>query len=183
MLAVLLILFSGPGTRLGLWPFQTGFLLMRVAVFAGGGAALLAIAALCIPRIRRGQNAVLVMSIVLGLGAAAVPLDLLRRARLAPPTNDVSAAVVLQASPADAFLRAHATAEAMGWDIVSADRASGRIEAVATTFWFGFKDDVTVSVTPEAAASRIDVRSKSRVGRGDAGTNAKRIRRYLALLR
>lgn len=182
ILAVALLLLSGPGARFGAWPFQTGFFLMRVAVFAGGAAALLATAALCIPRIRRGHNAVLVMSVVLGLGAAAVPLDLLRRARSAPPINDVSAAVDLKASPGEAFSRARAAAQDMGWEIASADPAAGRIEAVATTLWFGFKDDVTVRVAPQDAGSRIEVRSKSRVGRGDAGTNARRVRAYLKRL-
>jgi uncharacterized protein (DUF1499 family) len=40
-----------------------------------------------------------------------------------------------------------------------------------------------VRVTPQGAASRIDVRSRSRVGRGDAGANAARIRGYLEKLR
>jgi uncharacterized protein (DUF1499 family) len=49
---------------------------------------------------------------------------------------------------------------------------------VATTFWFGFKDDVVVRISAEGAGSRVDVRSKSRVGRSDLGTNAQRIRAY-----
>ena len=36
-----------------------------------------------------------------------------------------------------------------------------------------------IRVAPAAAGSRVDVRSVSRVGRGDLGTNAKRIRAYL----
>jgi uncharacterized protein (DUF1499 family) len=68
----------------------------------------------------------------------------------------------------------------MGWEIVAAEPAGGRIEATATTFWFGFKDDVVVRVTPADGGSRIDVRSVSRVGRSDVGTNAKRIETYLA---
>jgi uncharacterized protein (DUF1499 family) len=70
----------------------------------------------------------------------------------------------------------------MGWEIVDAQPREGRIEATATTFWFGFKDDVVVRITPLAAGSRIDVRSKSRVGRGDTGTNAQRVRAYLKRL-
>ena len=58
----------------------------------------------------------------------------------------------------------------------------GRIEAVATTRWFGFKDDVVVRLTPAAGGARVDVRSKSRVGRSDVGANAKRIERFLMLL-
>ena len=89
---------------------------------------------------------------------------------------------VLAAGPEAAFARALAAAQAMGWDIVDAQPKEGRIEATATTFWFGFKDDVVVRITPLAAGSRIDVRSKSRVGRGDTGTNAQRVRAYLKRL-
>ncbi|MCA1789162.1 MAG: DUF1499 domain-containing protein [Thioalkalivibrio sp.] len=53
------------------------------------------------------------------------------------------------------------------------------LHATATTFWFGFKDDVVVRVPPRGAGSLIDVRSASRVGHSDAGTNVKRIRTYL----
>src|SRR6058998_1595895 len=89
---------------------------------------------------------------------------------------------VLAAGPEAAFARALAAAQAMGWDIVDAQPKEGRIEATATTFWFGFKDDVVVRITPLPAGSRIDVRSKSRVGRGDTGTNAQRVRAYLKRL-
>jgi uncharacterized protein (DUF1499 family) len=64
-----------------------------------------------------------------------------------------------------------------------ADSAAGRIEATATTAWFGFKDDVVVRVTAEGSGSRVDVRSVSRVGLSDVGTNASRIRGYLTRLR
>jgi uncharacterized protein (DUF1499 family) len=68
----------------------------------------------------------------------------------------------------------------MGWELVASDSAAGRIEATATTPWFGFKDDVVVRVRPDGSGSRIDVRSVSRVGKSDVGANAKRIRTYLA---
>jgi uncharacterized protein (DUF1499 family) len=70
----------------------------------------------------------------------------------------------------------------MGWEIVAADAAAGRIEATDTTFFFGFKDDVVIRIEPDAVGSRIDVRSVSRVGTSDVGTNAKRIRAYLGRL-
>jgi uncharacterized protein (DUF1499 family) len=92
------------------------------------------------------------------------------------------APVALPAPPADAFARALEAARAMGWEIVDADPASGRIEATDTTFWFGFKDDVVVRVRPEGDGSRIDVRSVSRVGGSDVGANAARIRGYIARL-
>lgn len=86
--------------------------------------------------------------------------------------------------PADrAFERALATVRSMGWDLVAADPAAGRIEATDTTFWFRFKDDVVVRIRPAGGGSRIDVRSLSRVGGGDAGKNAERIRAYLEALK
>ena len=85
--------------------------------------------------------------------------------------------------PERALAAAEATARALGWEIVAVVPAEGRLEATATTPWFGFKDDVVVRVTPEGSGSRVDVRSKSRIGRSDLGTNAKRIRAFLTDLR
>ena len=91
--------------------------------------------------------------------------------------------LILHVPPPQAFDRALATVRDMGWELVAADAEAGRIEATDTTFWFGFKDDVAIRVRPAEGGSRVDVRSLSRVGGGDAGTNAKRIRAYLAALR
>ncbi len=77
------------------------------------------------------------------------------------------------------FNRALAVAQAEGWEIVTADKGTGRIEATDTTRWFGFKDDIAVRLTPWGTGTRVDVRSVSRVGVSDTGTNARRIRRYL----
>jgi uncharacterized protein (DUF1499 family) len=85
-----------------------------------------------------------------------------------------------QLSPAEAFARAEGVARAMDWDIVAAVPEEGRIEATATTFWFGFKDDVVIRIRPSADGSRLDIRSKSRVGRSDVGANAARIRAFVA---
>ena len=90
---------------------------------------------------------------------------------------------VLGVPPAQAFDRAVDAAKKQGWEIVAAVPAAGRIEATDTTRWFGFKDDVVIRVRPEGAGSRVDVRSVSRVGRGDVGTNARRIRGFLDALR
>jgi uncharacterized protein (DUF1499 family) len=88
------------------------------------------------------------------------------------------APIVLAEPPDRAFARATAAAESLGWEIVSADPQRGRLEATHTTRWFGFKDDVVVRVRPEGSGSRVDVRSKSRVGRSDVGANAARIRAF-----
>jgi uncharacterized protein (DUF1499 family) len=81
-----------------------------------------------------------------------------------------------------AFEAAVAAAREMGWDIVATDEAAGWIEATDQTFWFGFIDDIVIRVRPTDAGSRIDVRSTSRVGVSDMGTNAARVRAYLAEL-
>jgi uncharacterized protein (DUF1499 family) len=86
---------------------------------------------------------------------------------------------LLVVPPNQAFDRALEAAREMGWSIVDANPAHGRIEATATTFWFGFKDDIVVRVSATDSGSRIDVRSLSRVGRSDIGANARRIRCYL----
>lgn len=90
--------------------------------------------------------------------------------------------VFLEDPPARAFERALAAAQKMGWEIVAAAPADGRIEATATTRWFRFKDDVVIRATASATGSRIDIRSKSRIGRSDLGANAKRIRAFFDVL-
>lgn len=92
------------------------------------------------------------------------------------------APVDLARPPAAAFAAALAIARDMGWSIVATDEKTGRIEATATTTWFGFRDDVVIRVTPAGAGSRVDVRSHSRVGRGDLGANARRVRDFVARL-
>ena len=90
--------------------------------------------------------------------------------------------VILDEPPARAFERALKAARTMGWDIVDAAQSDGRIEATATTRWFRFKDDIVIRIAAQGSGSRIDVRSKSRLGRSDLGANAKRIRAYVRTL-
>ncbi len=85
-------------------------------------------------------------------------------------------------APDRAFGAALASARAMGWRIAAADPATRHIEATATTRWFGFKDDVAIDVTAAGDGSVVNVRSMSRLGLSDVGTNARRVRTYLARL-
>ena len=57
------------------------------------------------------------------------------------------------------------------------------IEATATSFWFGFVDDVAISVKPQGNDVRVDVRSVSRVGTSDLGANGKRVSAILSAIR
>src|SRR6516162_11374490 len=91
--------------------------------------------------------------------------------------------LTLAVPPAAAFNRAVDTAQRMGWKIVAADDAAGRIEASDKSRWFGFTDDIVIRITGSGSGSRIDVRSASRVGRSDFGVNAARIETYLSALR
>lgn len=93
--------------------------------------------------------------------------------------------VTIELPPEEAFTLALEAARAMGWQIIEAVPPGGRggaghIEAVARTFLVRFPDDVTVRIKPQAQGARIDVRSASRYGRHDLGTNAARIDAYLA---
>ncbi|MEP6702923.1 MAG: DUF1499 domain-containing protein, partial [Betaproteobacteria bacterium] len=83
--------------------------------------------------------------------------------------------VELAVPPAEAFERALRIARDTGWVIIDANQADLRIEATATTPFFGFKDDVVVRVTPTDKGSRVDMRSLSRIGRSDLGANARRV--------
>jgi uncharacterized protein (DUF1499 family) len=91
--------------------------------------------------------------------------------------------LLLEVAPAQALQRAERVARTMGWEIVAVAPEDGRIEATATTLLFGFKDDVVIRVAPRGSASRVDVRSLSRIGGSDVGTNARRIRAFLAKLK
>ncbi len=91
--------------------------------------------------------------------------------------------LILPPPPEKTYEKALAAAHARGWTIVAGDKQAGRIEATARTFWFGFTDDIVIRIRPEGSGSRVDVRSHSRVGKSDLGTNAKRIIAYLALLK
>lgn len=74
------------------------------------------------------------------------------------------------------------TIEEMGLKVVSTEKNAGRIEATATTMWFGFKDDVVVRVNRFSSPVTVDIRSKSRIGKSDVGANAKRIETFLTKL-
>ena len=76
-------------------------------------------------------------------------------------------------------VRIHA-ARGLDWEVVAAVPEEGRIKATDTTPFFGFKDDMVIRINAAATGSRIDVRSLSRVGRSDPGTNAKRVRKFIA---
>jgi len=58
-------------------------------------------------------------------------------------------------------------------------RRIGRIEAVARTPIMGFREDVSIRVTPDGEDSRVDIRSASRYFESDLGSNAARVRKLI----
>ena len=85
------------------------------------------------------------------------------------------------APPQAAYETALAVITKRKWRIVDQrppqpPRREGRIEAVARTPIMGFRDDVVVRIRADEDGSRIDVRSSSRYGTFDFGTNAARVR-------
>jgi len=89
----------------------------------------------------------------------------------------------LSIPPRAALALAERAARDMGWEIAESDPQAGRIEATATTDWFGFKDDVVIRITAtEAGTSGVDIRSVSRIGVSDLGANAARIKAYIGSL-
>ncbi len=121
---------------------------------------------------------------------AAVPLNAPGRTDYDPAVGDQQRAAypdlapaMLTLAPAAAFDRALAVVDEMGWEMLAADAGELRIEATDRSFWFGFADDVVVRVEPDGeAGSRVDVRSLSRVGGGDLGVNARRVRAFVDAL-
>lgn len=83
----------------------------------------------------------------------------------------------------EAFGKVLAAARKMGWRVTHADRAAGRIEATATSFWFGFTDDIVVRLSDRELTQKVDIRSVSRVGVSDIGANARRIIAFEKVLR
>lgn len=90
--------------------------------------------------------------------------------------------VTFAASPERVLAAAEAVARDLGWEIVALVPGEGRLEATATTAWLRFRDDVVIRVAAAGTGSRVDMRSKSRMGRSDLGVNAQRIRAFLGAL-
>lgn len=88
--------------------------------------------------------------------------------------------IVTDLSGPDAYTRALGIASDMGWSLVDQQDDSLRFEATARTPVFYFADDIVVVVSPTSDGSRVDLRSVSRIGRGDRGVNAARIRAFTA---
>ena len=71
--------------------------------------------------------------------------------------------------------------ERLGW--LEPREANGVLHALVVTPLLRFKDDVEVRFEPAPDGIRVQVRSASRVGRGDLGANTRHVMDLLAQLR
>lgn len=88
----------------------------------------------------------------------------------------------LDLAPEAAFEAALRTARGRDrWTLTALDTATLTFGAEVRTRLLGFVDDVTVSVTAarDGSGSLVHMRSRSRAGRGDFGTNARRVEAFL----
>jgi uncharacterized protein (DUF1499 family) len=215
------------GTRLALWPFTIGLLLLAAGTLLAVVALVLGIIALIVvvSRGRTAERPHLYWGLLIAGALAFVMLPQLKAGMAVPPIHDITTDVadpptfdvivhlredlhdprvntldydkeklpkqqqaaypnvktITSAADVGAdFDLALQVLTEMGLEVVNADRDAGRIEATATSRWFGFKDDVVVRIRAAATGSVIDVRSVSRVGIGDVGVNAKRIETFIA---
>ncbi|MEP7262283.1 MAG: DUF1499 domain-containing protein [Usitatibacter sp.] len=90
--ALLLLLMSGPGTRLGAWSWQNGIAMVRWAFYMGAAAGISAAALailLLVPKFRF-RPWVPVLALLIALVAIVPPLLLLSNAKAVPRIHDVT---------------------------------------------------------------------------------------------
>jgi uncharacterized protein (DUF1499 family) len=92
--------------------------------------------------------------------------------------------VYFDQSPGEIASYALQIAEDRGWDIFSRPETGQDVErtvleATETSTWFGFKDDVAIRIRAVEGATRVDMRSISRVGLSDLGMNARRVSTFM----
>jgi uncharacterized protein (DUF1499 family) len=133
---------------------------------------------------RRTKRVLIVIGAIVG---ALIALRIVA-AVIWPTINDVTTGATREypdlqpqrfAKPADqVFAAALATAREMNFEITAQSPENGEIQAVATTRILRFKDDVTITLGRDGKVVTVNVRSRSRIGKGDLGANARRIRDF-----
>ncbi|HHW4401010.1 TPA: DUF1499 domain-containing protein [Aeromonas hydrophila] len=202
LLAWLLPLAGALGSRVHLWPWWLGFALCLLGALVS--LALLVRLPWSRSRCANGWGAVpLLLPLAFVVQALRTPLvndvstdpnnppQLLWAAELRTaqdlPINPAPlkafegkpGPLFTSASPAEVITEAHALMEQLGWQVRPSQEG---LEAVVTTGWFGFQDDVALRVFAGPKETRIDMRSASRQGQSDLGTNRARIEEFLIRL-
>ena len=106
-----------------------------------------------------------------------------RIAEINAETCPAARPLVSNRAPADVYEAAKAAVLASGMTLVTDDPVDGRLEATARSFWYGLTDDVVVRVRPDAAGSRLDMRSIGRDAGADLGRNCDRIGRLISVIK
>ncbi|MBF4799781.1 DUF1499 domain-containing protein [Aeromonas hydrophila] len=202
LLAWLLPLAGALGSRVHLWPWWLGFALCLLGVLVS--LALLVRLPWSRSRCANGWGAApLLLPLAFVVQALRTPLindvstdpnnppQLLWAAELRTaqdlPINPAPLKAFVgkpgplftSASPAEVITEAHALMEQLGWQVRPSPDG---LDAVVTTGWFGFQDDVALRVFAGPKETRIDMRSASRQGQSDLGTNRARIEEFLIRL-
>ncbi|MGS3177985.1 DUF1499 domain-containing protein [Aeromonas dhakensis] len=202
LLAWLLPLAGALGSRVHLWPWWLGFALCLLGALVS--LALLVRLPWCCNRCANGWGAVpLLLPLAFVVQALRMPLvndvstdpsnpPQLRWAAELRTAQDLPinpaplkafegkpGPLFTSAPPAEVITEAHALMEQLGWQARPSPQG---LEAVVTTGWFGFQDDVALRVFAGPSETRIDMRSASRQGRSDLGTNRARIEEFLTRL-
>jgi Protein of unknown function (DUF1499) len=88
-------------------------------------------------------------------------------------------ALLIDRDSSQVFKEAVALVKARDWEIIDISNKNSTIEATDTTKIMGFKDDVVIRVSEKENKTIVDMRSASRIGISDMGTNAARIKAFL----
>jgi uncharacterized protein (DUF1499 family) len=91
----------------------------------------------------------------------------------------------VEANPDEIFNMIMGIVDKRGWRVLDnvsprGGERDGRIEAVARTLIMGFREDIVIRVRSGENGVRIDMRSASRYGDRDFGSNAHRIESFMA---
>jgi uncharacterized protein (DUF1499 family) len=120
-----------------------------------------------------------------GANAIAYPGE--RAARLQFTAYPAVKPLEVDAGPDEIFNAALSMIERRGWRVLDSvtprgGQREGRIEAVARTLVMGFREDVVIRIRTIEKGMRVDMRSASRYGSHDFGSNARRVESFLAEL-
>jgi uncharacterized protein (DUF1499 family) len=209
LLAALLALLGPLLAWVGVLPGLPGFFLYLAGIPVGFAGVVAGIIASLLGRPRQGLVAVgLGLAVVVGVVFPGVvsggrpPINdvstdledvpgfegqsLGYPAEFKPVVRDFYKKVVplrVDASPDTVFQQALVLArEQPRWQVTGVDPQAQAIEGVAESSIFHFRYDWVVRVRPDGVGARVDMRSRSRVGKGDLGANAERIEQFLAAL-
>ena len=95
------------------------------------------------------------------------------------PNSKIISFQVINKTLAEVFDVSQNIINEMGLKITYSNLEEGLIEAVDSSFWYGFKDDIIIRIEKLISDEiKVDVRSASRIGKSDFGINSMRIKDF-----